>query len=130
MSAITSLLLRSPLHRLRSKSWAIVSVDGGEPAVVRYHRDGDRLVVLGGSSQDWWRSIPSEGSTTVTVRLAGTTSSGAASFLEGEALDEAMVAYLHTNPGAWAELGVTPTATGDDVAAAAREAAVVAIDLR
>ena len=107
-----------------------MSVDGGEPAVVRYHRDGDRLVVLGGSSQGWWRTIPSEGSATVTVRLAGTTSSGAASFLEGEALDEAMVAYLHTNPGAWSELGVTPTATGDDVATAAREAAVVAIDLR
>lgn len=129
MSALTSLLLRSPLHRLRSGAWLIVSVDGADPAVVRYHRDGDRLVVLGGASQDWWRAIPSDGTAPVRVRLGGDNRSGEASFLEGDALDEAMVAYLHTNPSAWSDLGVAPTATGDDVAAAAREAAVVAIDL-
>lgn len=96
---------------------------------VRYVLDGESVVVLGEGGASWWRDLAPEGTTTVGVVLAGQEREGEATFLAGEELDAAMLAYLHAHPSEWTRLGVDSTASGDDVATAAREAAVIRIDL-
>lgn len=129
-------LLRSPFHRLLSRSVAVLTVTGrrsGRPLSlpVNYLREGDRVTVVAGRAPEktWWRNLGAEPAP-VTLRLRGEDHVGAARLVRGEEIDELMLPYLQRFPQAWRGLGVEPQATEQEVAAAAQAAVVIAVDLR
>jgi len=81
-----SLLLRSPLHGLFSRSVLLMTVTGrrsGRPIIfpVQYAARGDDLLVVSRANRRWWRNL--EGGAPVTVLLRGKTRTGFAEVQPG-----------------------------------------------
>ena len=86
VNPVTRVLLRSPLHRVLSKSTALVTYTGRRSGATRtvpvnYLRVGDDwLVVTSLRRRQWWRSLQS--GAPVGVRLAGVDRTGSAMVLD------------------------------------------------
>lgn len=81
-----SLILRSPLHGMLSRSLLLMTVTGrrsGRPLTfpVQYVRRGDDLLVVSRANRRWWRNL--EGGAPVTVLLRGKTREGIAEVQPG-----------------------------------------------
>lgn len=81
-----TLILRSPLHGLLSRSLLLMTVTGRRSGrlltfPVQYVGRGDDLLVVSKASRRWWRNL--EGGAPVTVLLRGTTREGFAEVKPG-----------------------------------------------
>lgn len=86
VNPITRGLLRSPLHRVLSRSTALVTYTGRRTGATRtlpvnYVHDGkDRLLMSSLRRRQWWRSL--QDGAPVRVRLAGVDRTGSATVLD------------------------------------------------
>jgi deazaflavin-dependent oxidoreductase (nitroreductase family) len=73
-NSINTAILRSPLHRLMSKSIMLISFQGRTSGKtytipVEYHRAGRSITVYSWKSRSWWKNL--RGGAPVTVRVRG-----------------------------------------------------------
>jgi deazaflavin-dependent oxidoreductase (nitroreductase family) len=80
-NSINTAILRSPLHRLMSKSVMLISLQGRKSGKtytlpVEYHRAGRSITVYSWKSRSWWKNL--RGGAPVTMRVRGRDLSGTA----------------------------------------------------
>lgn len=129
-------LLHTPgLQRLVGGSTALLTFRGRHSGrlyttPVSYARDGDRLLLTGHVSRQWWRNLVEHPN--VYIRLSGVERDGRARLLRGEEAFEAYLAYLRALPGAARAAGVALRDGEPDhtrARAALEHTTVVAVDL-
>ena len=137
-NAIVNGVLRSPLHRMMSRSLMLLKYKGRRTGKeytipVGYVRSGGEIIVLASraSTKSWWSSM--RGPVPVEVRLGGTWHPGVARAVEGEDAAERMKLYLEAQPRVAKMLRVSRDPDGkiplEEARRAVKESAVVVIDL-
>lgn len=133
-------VLRSPLHRVMSRSLMLLTFRGRRTGKeytipVGYARYGpDELVVLAGrpEGKTWWTNM--RGSLPVRVRLGGRDLDGEAQLVKGEEALPRLTAYLEKLPRVARSLGIAPGPEGrfsrEGLEALAGKVPVVAVKLR
>lgn len=133
-------VLRSPLHRVMSRSLMLLTFHGRRTGKeytipVGYARYGpDELVVLAGrpEGKTWWTNM--RGSLPVRVRLGGRDLDGEARLVTGEEAIPRLTTYLEKLPRAARSLGMAPGPEGrfsrEGLDALAAKVPVVAVRLR
>lgn len=95
-------LIRSPFHRLLSKSFMVLKFQGRMSGKtyqvpVNYTHQGETLVTFSLRERTWWRNL--RGGAPVVVRLEGKDVSATSRVLEADAeVSEALAAYLRQAP--------------------------------
>jgi hypothetical protein len=101
LNAVFATILRSPLHGMLSKSFALLSFKGRKSGkqytlVIGYQRDGDVLTII--SPRGWWTNLRA-GNVPVTVLLHGKWRDAVAeSFQGGEIAVNAFQRAAQTSP--------------------------------
>ncbi len=102
-NAIVSGVLRSPLHRMMSRSLMLLKYRGRRTGKeytipVGYVRNGDEIIVLAGraDTKSWWRGM--RGPQQVEACLGRTWKKGVARAVEREDAVERMRVYLEAQP--------------------------------
>jgi hypothetical protein len=101
LNAVFATILRSPLHGMLSKSFALLSFKGRKSGkqytlVIGYQRDGDVLTII--SPRGWWTNLRA-GNVPVTVLLHGKWRNAVAeSFQGGEIAVNAFQRAAQTSP--------------------------------
>jgi hypothetical protein len=101
LNAVFATILRSPLHGMLSKSFALLSFKGRKSGkqytlVIGYQRDGDVLTII--SPRGWWTNLRA-GNVPVTVLLHGKWRDAVAeSFQGGEITVNAFQRAAQTSP--------------------------------
>jgi deazaflavin-dependent oxidoreductase (nitroreductase family) len=133
-------VLRSPLHRVMSRSLMLLTFRGRRTGKeytipVGYARFGpDELVVLAGrpEGKTWWTNL--RGPLPVRVRLGGRDLVGEARLVKGEEAIPRLNTYLEKLPRVARSLGMTPGPEGkfsqEGLDALAARVPVVAVKLR
>lgn len=131
------LMLRTPgLQRIVGKSTALLTFTGRKTGrrittPLSYVRDGERIVVTGHRTRNWWRNLRENPE--VVVRLAGKNRSGVATILEGQDAARALSRFFAAQPQvakmARVELDEAGQPRSQDVDVVASYTTVVAIDL-
>jgi deazaflavin-dependent oxidoreductase (nitroreductase family) len=111
-------VLRSPLHRVMSRSLMLLTFHGRRTGKeytipVGYARYGpDELIVLAGrpEGKTWWTNL--RGGLPVRVRLAGRELEGDADLVKGEEAIPRLAAYLEKLPRTARSLGMSPGTDG------------------
>ena len=139
-NAMVSGVLRSPLHRVMSRSLMLLTFRGRRTGKeytipVGYARYGpDELVVVAGrpEGKTWWTNM--RGPLPVRVRLGGRELPGYARLVKGEEAVPRLTAYLEKLPRAARSLGIMPDPEGcfsaEDVGSLADRVPVVAVKLQ
>ncbi len=139
-NAMVGGVLRSPLHRVMSRSLMLLTFQGRRTGKeytipVAYARYGpDELVVVAGrpEGKTWWTNM--RGPLPVRVRLGGRVLPGYARLVQGEEALSRLTAYLEKLPRAARSLEMTPDSEGrfsaDDVARLAGRVPVVSVKLQ
>lgn len=133
MNAVPSLLLRSPLHRLMSRRYLLLTFTGRKTGrhyttPVAYVRDGDHLVLS--TDSPWGANVI--GGRAVTVLLGGRSYPGVGRRLTDPAQSEPAMRRLLALPGYARAAGIRRTRTGitaEQVHQAAAHRIVVTIEL-
>ncbi len=130
-------LLRSPLHRLLSKSTMLITFTGRKSGKVyttpvNYVRDGDQVTVVSMRDRTWWRNL--RGGARITLRLEGQEVEAWGEVIEDdEAVVAGLMGYLQMVPNYARYFNVRLDANGgpeaEDVAQAASARVVVKIEL-
>lgn len=139
-NAMVGGVLRSPLHRVMSRSLMLLTFEGRRTGKeytipVAYARYGpDELVVVAGrpEGKTWWTNM--RGPLPVRVRLGGRVLPGYARLVQGEEAVSRLTTYLEKLPRAARSLEVTPDSEGrfsvGDVARLAGRVPVVSVKLQ
>jgi deazaflavin-dependent oxidoreductase (nitroreductase family) len=139
-NAMVGGVLRSPLHRVMSRSLMLLTFRGRRTGKeytipVGYARFGpDELVVLAGrpEGKTWWTNL--RGPLPVRVRLGGRDLVGEARLVKGEEAIPRLNTYLEKLPRVARSLGMTPGPEGkfsqEGLDALAARVPVVAVKLR
>jgi deazaflavin-dependent oxidoreductase (nitroreductase family) len=139
-NAIVGGVLRSPLHRVMSRTLLLLTYQGQRTGreytlPLNYARYGeDEVVVVAGhpGQKTWWTNI--RGSLPVTLTIAGRQVRGEARLAKGEEAVPRLATYLERLPRAAKAFGLEVDADGkvppDRLTAAAAEVQVVAVSLR
>lgn len=136
-NSLMGLMLRTPgLQRIVGKSTALLTFTGRKTGrrittPLSYVRDGERIVVTGHRTRNWWRNLRENPE--VVVRLAGKNRSGVATILEGQDAARALSRFFAAQPQvakmARVELDEAGQPRSQDVDVVASYTTVVAIDL-
>lgn len=136
-NSFMGLMLRTPgLQRIVGKSTALLTFTGRKTGrrittPLSYVRDGERIVVTGHRTRNWWRNLRENPE--VVVRLAGKNRSGVATILEGQDAARALSRFFAAQPQvakmARVELDEAGQPRSQDVDVVASYTTVVAIDL-
>lgn len=139
-NAVVGGVLRSPLHRVMSRSLLLLTFRGRRTGKeytipVQYARFGpDELVVVAGrpEGKTWWTNL--RGPLSVQVRLGGRVLPGQARLVKGEEAVARLSVYLKALPRTARSLGIRPDAGGrfaaEDVAGLSARVPVVAVSLQ
>jgi deazaflavin-dependent oxidoreductase (nitroreductase family) len=139
-NAMVGGVLRSPLHRVMSRSLMLLTFQGrrtGKEYTIplSYARYGpDELVVVAGrpEGKTWWTNM--RGPLPVRVRLGGRVLPGYAQLVQGEEALSRLTTYLEKLPRAARSLEMAPGAggrfAGEDVARLAARVPVVSVKLQ
>ena len=132
-----SWILRSPLHKVLSKSTLLITLSGRKSGKlytlpVNYVREGDILWITSQRQRTWWRNL--QGGAPVTLVLQGETRLARGLAIEEPAeVADSLAAYLKLAPGLARYFDVGLDAGGEpimeDIARAAEQRVVVRIDL-
>ena len=139
-NALVGGVLRSPLHRMMSRSLLLLTYQGRRTgkeytfpvAYARYQED--ELVVVAGrpGGKTWWTNM--RGSLPVRLLIAGREIRGEADLVKGEEAVARLGVYLAQHPRSARTFGYEPGPDGklaqEQVAAAAAEVQVVSIRLK
>lgn len=133
MNAFPTLLLRSPLHRVLSSRYLLLSFTGHKTGhryttPVAYASAQDRLLIS--TDSPWARNVI--GGRTVTVRLRGHTYTGLGHRLEDPAASEAAMRALLAIPGYARAVGIKRTNGGfsdEEIRRATHQRTIIAIEL-
>lgn len=132
-------VLRSPFHRVMSRSLVLLSFHGRRTGKeytipVAYARFGpDELIVLAGhpEGKTWWTNL--RGGLPVRLRLEGREVAGDARLVKGEEAIPRLAAYLERLPRTAVSLGMTPDPDGryarEDLDSLAAKVPVVSVKL-
>ncbi len=128
MNGVVEAILRSPLHRILSRSWIVIEHRGGDTddehtTTLRYADSHQGLVVIvpDPEASIWWRDFIEMGQ--ARVLLAGTWVPMTAHALSGSDDPEAVMSLLHTYANRFPK--VVGSLAGDTPNERARRAVVV-----